>query len=61
VLAALFGARAIGERRYVGFFKRVRGTAFAWWDTRVFSPLSIGGLLFRPSSGGPSEDNKGTS
>jgi hypothetical protein len=49
VLAVLFGGRAIGERRYVGFFKRVRGTAFAWWDTRVFSPLcaalSIGYLL----------------
>jgi hypothetical protein len=49
VLAALFGGRAIGERRYLGFFKRVRGTAFAWWDTRVFSPLcaalSIGYLL----------------
>jgi hypothetical protein len=39
VLAVLFGGRAIGELRYVGFFKRVRGTAFAWWDTRVFSPL----------------------
>jgi hypothetical protein len=49
VLAVLFGGRAVGERRYVGFFKRVRGTAFAWWDTRVFSPLcaalSIGYLL----------------
>jgi hypothetical protein len=49
VLAVLFGARAIGELRYVGFFKRVRGTAFAWWDTRVFSPLcaalSLGYLL----------------
>jgi hypothetical protein len=48
-LAVLFGGRAIGERRYVGFFKRVRGTAFAWWDTRVFSPLcaalSLGYLL----------------
>jgi hypothetical protein len=49
VLAVLFGARAIGERQYVGFFKRVRETAFAWWDTRVFSPLcaalSIGYLV----------------
>jgi hypothetical protein len=49
VLAVLFGGRAIGERRYVGFFKRVRGTTFAWWDTRVFSPLcaalSLGYLL----------------
>jgi hypothetical protein len=49
VLAVVFGGRAIGERRYVGFFKRVRETAFAWWDTRAFSPLcaalSIGYLL----------------
>lgn len=41
VLALLFAARAIGEFRYVGFFKRVRDTEFAWWDTRVFSPLCI--------------------
>jgi hypothetical protein len=49
VLAVLFGGRAIGEWRYVGFFKRVRGNTFAWWDTRDFSPLcaalSIGYLL----------------
>jgi hypothetical protein len=42
VLAVLFAGRAIGERRYVGFLKRVRGTEFAWWDTRVFSPLCVG-------------------
>ena len=41
VLALMFAARAIGEFRYVGFFKRVRDTEFAWWDTRVFSPLCI--------------------
>lgn len=34
--------RAIGEFRLVGFFKRVRGTAFARWDDRLFSPLSLG-------------------
>jgi hypothetical protein len=38
-LAVVFVARAVGERRYIGFFKQVRGTSFAWWDTRVFSPL----------------------
>ena len=38
----MFAARAIGERRYVGFFKRVRTTEFAWWDTRVYSPLCAG-------------------
>jgi uncharacterized protein DUF3995 len=41
VLAALFFLRAIGEFRYVGFFKRVRGTEFGRWDTRLFSPLCL--------------------
>jgi hypothetical protein len=40
-LAAICLLRAIGEFRYVGFFKRVRGTAFAWWDTRLYSPLCL--------------------
>jgi hypothetical protein len=34
-------ARGIGDFRYVGFFKRVRDTAFAEWDTRLFSPISF--------------------
>ena len=34
-------ARAIGEFRYVGFFKRVRGTPFARMDTLVYSPLCL--------------------
>ena len=38
-VAATFAARTVGEFRYVGFFKRVRGTPFAQWDTRVFTPL----------------------
>lgn len=33
--------RAIGEFRYVGLFKRVRGTAFARMDTLVYSPLAL--------------------
>lgn len=37
----LFLLRAIGERRYVGIFKRVRGTPFAKNDDRVFVPLCI--------------------
>lgn len=41
LLAALFAARAVGEFRYVGFFKRVTGTPFAIWDTRLFSPLCV--------------------
>jgi hypothetical protein len=37
----VFVLRAVGDFRLVGFFKRVRGTPFAIWDTRVFSPLSL--------------------
>lgn len=46
VLIAAYGAgvvfmlRAIGDFWLVGFFKSVRDTAFARWDTRLFSPLS---------------------
>ncbi len=38
-MAAVFALRAIGDFRYVGFFKRQKGTVFAWWDTRLYSPL----------------------
>lgn len=33
--------RAIGEFKYVGFFKRVRGSRFAKLDTLVYSPLCL--------------------
>jgi hypothetical protein len=38
-IAATFAARTIGEFRYVGLFKRVRSTAFARWDTWLFTPI----------------------
>ena len=41
VIALVLLARAIGEFRYVGFFKRVTGTAFATNDTRYYSPLAL--------------------
>lgn len=41
LMAAVFALRAIGEFRYVGFFKSVRETHFAYWDTRLFSPLCL--------------------
>lgn len=41
-LAIAFFARAIGEFRLVGFFKKVRGTSFARLDTWVYSPLCLG-------------------
>jgi hypothetical protein len=40
-LALVFLARAIGDFRYVGFFKRVVGSRFARLDTWVFSPLCV--------------------
>ena len=40
-LAAGLLARAVGEFRVVGFFKRVRGSKFATLDTFVYSPLCL--------------------
>jgi hypothetical protein len=40
-LAAGLLARAVGEFRYVGFFKRVRGSRFARLDTLVYSPICL--------------------
>ena len=40
-LVLTFAARAIGDFRYVGFFKRVRGTAFARRDSLLYSPLCV--------------------
>lgn len=49
LFAIVFMIRAIGEFRYVGFFKRIKNTRFGINDTKYFSPLcaflSIGGLL----------------
>lgn len=40
-LALAFLGRAVGDFRYVGFFKRVRGSRFARLDTALYSPLSL--------------------
>ena len=37
--AAVLAARAIGDRRYIGFLKRSRDSAFARRDTYLYSPL----------------------
>jgi hypothetical protein len=34
-------ARAVGDFKYLGFFKRVRGSRFAAMDTFVYSPLCL--------------------
>ena len=41
LVALVFLARAMGEFRYVGFFKRVRGTRFARLDSLIYSPLCL--------------------
>ena len=41
VITLLFLLRAIGDFRYVGFFKSVSHTNFARWDTILFSPLCL--------------------
>ncbi len=41
IISLLFLLRAIGDFRYVGFFKSVRDTNFAHWDTILFSPLCL--------------------
>ncbi len=41
-IAVVFFLRAIGDFKYVGFFKTCKNTPFAYWDTRLFSPLSLG-------------------
>ena len=40
-LAAGLLARAVGEFKYVGFFKRVCGSPFARLDTLVYSPVCL--------------------
>ena len=39
--AAIFLLRAIGDFRYVGFFKRYRDSRFAKLDTLLYSPLCL--------------------
>ncbi len=41
VLAVAFLVRAIGDFRYIGFFKRVGGSRFARLDSIVYSPVSL--------------------
>ncbi|HSO96538.1 MAG TPA: DUF3995 domain-containing protein [Acidimicrobiia bacterium] len=40
-VAVVLLARAVGDGRWIGFSKRVRDTAFARRDTRLYSPLCL--------------------
>lgn len=39
VLVAVFAIRALGDFKYVGFFKKIKNTDFAINDTKYFTPL----------------------
>ena len=41
IIAFIFLIRAIGEFRYVGFFKKIKDTKFGRLDTRFYSPLCL--------------------
>ncbi len=38
-LCGMFLLRTMGNLKTFGIFKTVNGTAFAYWDTRLYSPL----------------------
>ena len=40
-LALILVARAVGDFRLVGFFKRVRGSRFAKLDSLIYSPFCL--------------------
>jgi len=40
-LSIIFTLRAIGEFNMVGFFKKIKDTKFAIYDTKYFSPLCL--------------------
>lgn len=41
IIPTVFLLRAIGDFKYVGFFKRTKTTLFAKWDRKLFSPLCL--------------------
>jgi len=54
-LVAVFLGRVVGDFKWCGVFKRMRGTDFAWWDTCVYVPLclflAVGCLVVAVSQG----------
>jgi hypothetical protein len=41
IISLVFLMRAIGDFSSVGFFKQIKDTPFAYWDTRLYSPLCL--------------------
>jgi len=40
-IALVFFARAVGEFKYVGFFKKIKNTKFALYDYIFYSPICL--------------------
>src|SRR5205085_9461944 len=40
-MIGVFFLRSIGDFKYVGFFKRIKGTPFAKMDNKLFTPLCL--------------------
>lgn len=40
-LAGVFFARAVGDFKALGFSKKIKDSDFAYWDTRLYSPLCV--------------------
>jgi hypothetical protein len=41
ILIAIFTLRAIGDFKYLGFFKKIKNTKFGQNDTKYFAPLCL--------------------
>jgi len=41
MIAVIFLARAVGDLKYFGFFRKIRNTPFARKDTMFYSPLCL--------------------
>lgn len=41
IISSIFILRAIGEFKYIGFFKKIKNTEFGKLDTKYFSILSL--------------------
>lgn len=41
IIPIIFILRAVGDFKYVGFFKKIQSTEFAKWDSLYYSPLCL--------------------
>ena len=41
IIPSIFILRAIGDFKYIGFFKKIKQTEFAEMDTKFYSPLCL--------------------